>query len=138
MQTVPELRFVVEEKRSAFDVVKVWVPRVLLALVFVSIGMSKFNDDPRGEWVQIFEKIGFGQWFRYFTGGMQVVGALLMLTPWTLTVGTALLACTMIGAVVVDVFVARVAIFAIVPLALLGMLGAVWYTGRFGAGSRLG
>jgi multidrug efflux pump subunit AcrB len=41
----------------------------------------------------------------------------------------------MVGAVVADVFVAPVAIFAIVPLALLGMIVAVWYAERFGAGS---
>jgi putative oxidoreductase len=135
MQSGPELRFVVEEQRTTFDVVKLWFPRVLLALVFVFIGLSKFNSDPRGEWFQIFAKIGLGQWFRYFTGAMQIMGALLMLTPWTLTVGAALLACTMIGAVVVDVFVAPVAIFAIVPLALLGMVVAVWFAGRFGVAS---
>jgi putative oxidoreductase len=132
---MPELQFVVEEKRGVFDIIKLLVPRILLSLVFVFIGTSKFNNDPRGEWVQIFDKIGFGQWFRYFTGGMQVVGALLMLTPWTLTAGAAMLAATMVGAVVADVFVAPVAIFAIVPLALLGMIVAVWYAERFGAGS---
>jgi amino acid transporter len=85
--------------------------------------------------VNIFEQIGFGQWFRYFTGVMQITGALLMLTPWTLTIGAAMLACTMVGAMLVDVFVAHAVGFAFVPLVLLGIIIAVWFAGRLGTGS---
>jgi hypothetical protein len=35
-------------------------------LLFIFVGKSKFAD--HSEWVTIFAKIGFGQWFRYFTG----------------------------------------------------------------------
>jgi hypothetical protein len=28
---------------------------------FVIVGYTKFDSDPRGEWVQIFERIGVGQ-----------------------------------------------------------------------------
>jgi len=66
---------------------------------------------------------------------MQIAGALLMLMPWTLTLGAGMLACTMVGAVLVDIFVAPSAVFAIVPLALLGIIVAVWFAGRFGTTS---
>lgn len=74
MQTLPELTFVVEEKRGAIDVFTTWLPRIGLA-------------------------------------------------------------CTMVGAVIVDVFVQHSVGFALFPLVLLGIVVAVWFSGRFGAGS---
>jgi putative oxidoreductase len=132
MQSTPELKLVVEEKRGAIDVFKMWVPRSAIVLAFVFIGYSKFNNNPRSEWVKIFAQIGLGQWFRYFTGVMQVSGALLMLTRWTLTIGAAMLACTMVGAMLVDIFVVHAVGFAFAPLVLLGIIIAVWFAGRFG------
>ena len=49
--------------------------------------------------VTFFEKIGLGQWFRYFTGGLEVIGAILVLVPRTAVVGAVLLGMTMVGAV---------------------------------------
>ena len=102
MPAAPELKLAIEEKRGLLDLFTLWVPRIALLLAFVPIGGTKFNNDPRGEWVKLFERIGWGQWFRYFTGAMQVTGALLMLTPWTLTLGAAMVAWTMIGAMITD------------------------------------
>jgi uncharacterized membrane protein YphA (DoxX/SURF4 family) len=135
MPAAPELKLTIEEKRGAIDVFTLWVPRVALVLAFVLIGGTKFNNNPGGEWFKLFERIGWGQWFRYFTGVMQVTGALLMLTPWTLTLGAAMLACTMIGAMIVDVAVMHAVGYALAPLILLGFVAAVWFAGRFGAGA---
>ena len=132
MQSEPELKFVVEETRGTLDVFKLWVPRLALVTLFVIIGYTKFNSDPRSEWVRIFEQIGLGQWFRYFTAVVQVTGALFMLIPRTLTIGAAMLGCTMVGAMFVDVFVAHMAVFALFPFALLGAVASVWFAGRFG------
>jgi putative oxidoreductase len=127
---VPELKFVVEQKRGVIDVFTTWLPRLGIVFLFLFIGLSKFPNDPRGEWVEIFEQIGFGQWFRYFTGVVQVIGALLLLSPWTRTAGAVMLACTMMGAVLVDVFVAHYLGYALVPLILLGAILATWFAGR--------
>ncbi|HJZ72487.1 MAG TPA: DoxX family protein [Vicinamibacterales bacterium] len=135
MPSAPDLKFVVEERRGPIDVFTLWLPRVALVLAFLIIGGTKFNDNPHGDWFKIFERIGWGQWFRYFTGAMQIAGALLMLTRWTLTIGAALLACTMVGAVIVDIVVMHAIGYALAPLVLLGMVTAVWYAGRFGARS---
>jgi len=135
MAGAPELKLAIEEKRGAIDVFTLWVPRIALVLAFVLIGGTKFNNNPRGDWFRIFERIGWGQWFRYFTGAMQIAGALLMLTPWTLTLGAAMLACTMVGAMIVDVVVMHAVGYAFVPLILLGFIAAVWFAGRFGAGA---
>jgi hypothetical protein len=35
----------------------------------------------------MFDKIGLGQWFRYVTGSLEVVGALLLLVPRTSAIG---------------------------------------------------
>ena len=53
---------------------RTWLPRIAIALVFVSVGSSKFTDPM---WVRLFGQIGLGQWFRYLTGVMQIAGGLL-------------------------------------------------------------
>jgi len=128
---VSELRFLAEpEGRHRLDIFTAWLPRLGIVLAFLFIGSTKFNDDPYGEWFKIFEQIGLGQWFRHFTGAMQVTGALLLLTPWTRTIGAAMLACTMVGAMIVDVFVAHAIGYAFLPLLLLCAITATWLTGR--------
>jgi len=106
-----------EPKVTLVDRAKTIVPPALVGLLFVLIGYTKFDNNPRGEWYQIFEQIGLGQWFRDFTGGMQVLGGLLMCVPKTMVYGAAMLTCTMIGAVFVDLFVIHVPFF-IVPFFL--------------------
>ena len=103
------------------------LPAVAIGLLFIFIGYGKFDNSPRGSWVQIFELIGLGQWFRIFTGVVQVTGGVLMLPRRTRTAGAALLACTMLGAAIVDVVVMGSPI-VIVPLLLLIIIAAVWVT----------
>lgn len=136
MATTPDLRFVVDDEPTAVGRLLAWLARFGVVAAFVFIGATKFSSDPRGQWYGIFERIGFGQWFRYFTGCVQIAGALLMILPWTLTIGAALLACTMIGAAIVDVVVLHAAGFAVFPLILLGVVAATWFTGTYGATSR--
>jgi len=135
MPSAPDLKLVVDEKRGAIDVFTLWLPRIALVIAFLFIGGTKFVGNPNGDWFKIFERIGWGQWFRVFTGAMQVTGALLLLTPWTLTIGAAMLACTMVGAIVVNIVVMHAVGYAFAPLVLLGIVAAVWYAGRFGASS---
>ena len=78
-----------------------------------------------GEWVQVFERIGLGQWFRLATGIIQVTGGALMFWPRARTAGAALLACTMVGAIIVDAFVLGSPL-VVVPMMLLFLLVAVW------------
>jgi putative oxidoreductase len=131
-----DLQFVVDDQPTAIGVVLAWTGRVGVVAAFLFIGATKLNSDPRGEWFRIFERIGWGQWFRYFTGVVQIAGALLLLTPWTLTIGAVLLACTMVGAVIVDITVMQSVGFALLPLILLGVIAATWFAGTYGATSR--
>jgi uncharacterized membrane protein YphA (DoxX/SURF4 family) len=72
----------------------VWGVRILLALAFGAAGASKLAGVP--QMVQVFDAIGFGQWFRYVTGLVEVGGALLLLVPATGFFGGLLLAATMV------------------------------------------
>src|SRR5687768_9101345 len=77
------------------------LPAVAIGILFIFIGYGKFAN--RGVWVTIFEQIGLGQWFRIFTGVVQVTGGALMIPRRTRTAGAVLLGCTMFGAALVDV-----------------------------------
>jgi uncharacterized membrane protein YphA (DoxX/SURF4 family) len=69
-----------------------WLLRIGIAVAFVMFGREKFTDP---QWVKLFQQIGFGQWFRYCTGVVEILGGVLVAIPWTATIGLALLACTM-------------------------------------------
>jgi putative oxidoreductase len=75
----------------------VWGIRMLLALAFGAAGIAKLAGVP--QMVQVFDAIGFGQWFRYLTGAVEIGGAVLLLVPAAGFFGGLLLAATMAGAV---------------------------------------
>ena len=103
------------------------LPAIAVGVLFIFIGYGKFAS--RGVWVTIFEQIGLGQWFRIFTGIVQVTGGVLIMPRRTRTAGAALLACTMVGAAIVDVAIMGSPV-VIVPLLLLFVILAVWVTSR--------
>jgi len=74
----------------------VWGVRILLALAFGAAGLAKLAGVP--QMVQVFDAIGFGQWFRYVTGVVEVVGAVMLLVPAAGFFGALLLAATMVCA----------------------------------------
>lgn len=74
-----------------------WAVRIGVAVVYVLFGTDKFGSDPH--WVKLFQEIGFGDWFRYFTGVVEVLGGLLVLIPRTAMIGFTMLIVTMFGAV---------------------------------------
>ena len=76
----------------------IWVLRILLALIFLYEGLDKFSSSRL--WAMVFSPIGFGDWFRYATGAIEAVGALLLLIPRATTIAVILLTCTMMGAIV--------------------------------------
>ena len=102
-----------------------WILRILLAVLFLYQGIDKFSE--RRLWLRIFEEIGFGQWFRYFTGVVEVSGGLLLLIPKATFVAVGLLVCTMIGALLVHVLVIGVGpqtVFVCILLLMLCIIGA--------------
>ena len=79
----------------------IWGLRVLLGVVFLAIGGAKLA----GAWqtVDFFAAIGWGQWFRYLTGLLDVVGALLLFVPRWTCIGALLLVCTVGSATLICV-----------------------------------
>jgi hypothetical protein len=71
--------------------------------MFLMAAVPKLKGDPM--MVSVFQAIGIGQWFRYLTGGLEVVGALLMLIPALSGLGASLLVVVMIGAVASHLFI---------------------------------
>ncbi len=94
--------------------------RVAAALVFGCIGASKFSAD--SGWIRIFGRIGLGQWFRFLTGALQIVGAVLVLIRWTFAWGILVLAGTMVGAMATRVLLRGAPLNAVVPGAILAAL----------------
>ena len=109
-----------EKPRAAWQT---WLLRIAVALVFGFLGKDKFA--AQSQWIGIFEQIGFGQWFRYLTGVLQIGGAALVLIPRTFPVGILVLACTMLGAVLTWIFLLGAPFNALIPAAVLGGLLAL-------------
>ena len=90
-------------ERSRVTVGVVWGLQILSAAVFAMAGVSKLAGV--AAMVQMFDLIGVGQWFRYLTGGIEVVGAILLLIPALASYGAAVLAVTMVGAIITHLFI---------------------------------
>jgi uncharacterized membrane protein YphA (DoxX/SURF4 family) len=104
-----------------------WILRGGIAILFVVFGWEKFSEDPRSGWIRMFQEIGIGQWFRYFTGVVEILGGALVLIPWTVTAGLALLACTMASAALILTFVLGRLADSVFSLAFFTGLAAFWW-----------
>lgn len=106
-----------------------WTLQGLLAVLFLVSGIGKLS--PHGVfWIELFAKIGIGQWFRYFTGALEVICAVLLLIPRTLAIAAVLLACTMAGAILAHLFILRDGYAAVFPgLPLLILIVVAWRRG---------
>jgi putative oxidoreductase len=78
-----------------------WAIRIGVAVFYVLVGADKFTSGGDTYWIKFFHDVGLGGWFRYFTGWVEIFGALLVLIPRTALIGLALLTATMAGAIVV-------------------------------------
>lgn len=112
--------------------VVLWVLQVTSAGVFLMAGFPKLAGAP--EMVALFDAVGAGQWFRYATGSMEVLGAVLLLVPRLSGVGALLLACVMAGATATHLFI--IGGSPLMPLVLLAVTVAI-ALGRHGGTARL-
>jgi putative oxidoreductase len=109
-----------EQRADRTEVLKKWLLRSIVAISFIYIGKGKF--DPHSQWVELFARLGFGQWLRYFTGVLQVGGGLLVLIPRTVAIGFCMLAVTMLGAMAAWIFFLGAPLAALIPGTILGAL----------------
>ena len=107
----------------SFDITG-WVLRISAAILFVGVGWSKFDAD--SYWVKLFVAIGLGDWFRYLTGVLQTVGGVLYLAPKTVPLAAAVTGSTMVGAILVHLFVLGTGIGgAVIPAIVLAFVVVV-------------
>jgi len=83
--------------------VGLWILQIGAAGMFLMVGFFKLSGDPR--LVGLFDAIGLGQWLRYVTGSLEVLGAVLLLIPRLSGLGALLLVGAMLGAVATHLFV---------------------------------
>ena len=105
------------------------IVRVLLAVVFLYVGAQKLFLGG-GVWIRLFDQIGFGPWFRYFTAFVEMAAGALMLIPRWSTVGAVLAISSMIGALIVHATVIGFGPPTVSVLLLLALSGYVAWSGR--------
>jgi uncharacterized membrane protein YphA (DoxX/SURF4 family) len=88
---------------SRLRTIALWALRILIAGVFLFPGFMKLTGQPM--MVEEFETVGLGQWFRYATGVIEVIGAIMVLIPPVSALGGCLLLLVDVGAFVAQVTV---------------------------------
>ena len=89
--------------RSRAGTIALWIVQVATAAMFLFVGSLKLAGVPA--MVATFDAIGVGQWFRYVTGTIEVVSAILLLIPSLAFFGALLLVPTMVGAVLTHLII---------------------------------
>ena len=103
--------------------ITLWTLSGIVALAFIGAGGAKLVG--AAAMVELFDKVGFGQWFRYVTGLLEVMGAIGLLISRYAFYAAALLAMVMVGAIVAHVTVLGTSPAA--PVVLLVLSGIIAY-----------
>jgi uncharacterized membrane protein YphA (DoxX/SURF4 family) len=99
-----------------------WLVSALLAFAFVMTGLGKLIGRPG--MVLEFEVIGIGHWFRYFTGAIELAGAIGLLIPRLSSRACLMLAVVMVGAIVAHLTVLHTPARLPVILLVLSLINA--------------
>jgi putative oxidoreductase len=83
--------------------ISIWILRGVIGLLFLAAAAMKLTS--QAQMVAEFQTVGLGQWFRYLTGSLELVGAVALLVPRTSIAGALTLLLVDIGA-----FLAQIAI----------------------------
>jgi putative oxidoreductase len=113
-------------QRGRASLVALWMAQIALAAMFLMAGGSKLAGVPA--MVTLFGALGLGQWFRYVTGVIEATSGILLLVPSAAIFGALLLIPTMLGAIVVNLFVVPAS--PVAPLLLLTAAAAVAWARR--------
>ncbi len=100
-----------------------WTLRIVLGLFFIiASGLPKLLGEATA--VHVFQQIGWGDWFRYLTGVVEVSGGIGLMVPRLTRAAAAGLTITMICAAATQIFLMHTpATAAIFPLALAVIFG---------------
>lgn len=106
-----------EKPRSRARTAVLWTFQILLAALFVFAGINKLLG-LQAEVVTQFGRIGFGTWFRYFVGALELAGGLGLLVPRLSGAAALGLSGVMAGAVATHLTVLPPVYFAAIPAVL--------------------
>jgi putative oxidoreductase len=84
-------------------IITLWTLSGLVALAFLFVGGGKLAGTTT--MIELFDKVGIGQWFRYLTGLLEVSGGIGLLIPRYAFYAAVLLDIVMIGAIITHVAV---------------------------------
>jgi len=101
--------------------ITLWILSSLVALAFLGSGGAKLAGATA--MVEMFDKVGRGQWFRYFTGLLEVAGGIGLLIPRYAFYAAGLLAVVMVGAIIAHLTVLGTS--PAVPVVLLALIGTI-------------
>ena len=100
-----------------------WILSALVALTFLGAGAAKLAG--AAVMVDLFAKVGLGQWFRYFTGLLEVAAGIgLLISRY------AFYAAVLLGMVMVGAFIAHVTVLGsspAAPVVLFVLTGIIAY-----------
>jgi putative oxidoreductase len=105
-----------------------WILAVFLALLFTLVGGLKLIGVPA--MVKEFAGIGVGQWFRFFTGILEVAGAVGLLIPRFRFWAASLIATIMFCATLINLWVLHVPGLARVTAVLIALALVVGWLRR--------
>ena len=103
--------------------ITLWVLSGFAGLLFIGVGGAKLAG--AAAMVDLFAKVGLGQWLRYFTGLLEVAAGLGLLISRFAFYAAVLLAVVMAGA-----FIAHVTVLGgspAAPVVLFGLTGIIAY-----------
>ena len=83
--------------------ITLWILSGFAALLFIGVGGAKLAG--AAVMVELFAKVGLGQWFRYFTGFLEVAAGIGLLISRYAFYAAVLLAIVMAGAFIAHVVV---------------------------------
>ena len=103
--------------------ITLWILSSLVALAFLAAGGAKLAG--AAAMVAVFDKVGLGQWFRYFTGFLEVAACIGLLISRYAFYAACLLAVVMVGAIIAHLTVLGGSPAA--PVMLLVLTGIIAY-----------
>src|SRR5262245_52338651 len=110
---------------KAARVIGMWIPAILLVLIFAKQGWSKF-DDTSG-WARAFRHWGYPDWFRVTIGIMELSAVALLVLGRTAAFGAIIIIVVMLGGMATHVIFdgGRNITSEVVPLVLASIVLAV-------------
>ena len=104
----------------------IWVLRIAVAGLFLFAGAMKLSGQPM--MIQEFDTVGLGQWFRYFTGALEIIGAIAVLIPALSVLGAALVLLVDIGGFFAQALILHMDVVHTIVIGLV--IGALIYLQR--------